>query len=426
MRNDEGYGVDDGLDPQARRWLDAAYSVKVDVATAAGHLWRIHREADTEPVVLPDVPDVLVERAEQIAGATVAARPDQSAAVQPAPGPRRPRRSLVAVLSAVFMFATSGIAVAASGGALPGQVLYPVKLGAERAQLLDRVKCGLERAQLILTIGSERDAQLHLRIAKTRLDEASAVAADRPETVPRLLVAAADAADRAERLAGPSVSDGVAEVRQATGTALTDIAARVDSTSASELGVLAGRLGLDELVVGSSVAQEGTDTTARVPARTDDSAPSSARAPEEPPVRLVDDPPAFPPLREPAADEQLAAEEEPAVDEEAAAAPPPAAERPDPPRASPGTAEPPTGPEGSSGGSPVGGGAEDESASEETAADEEAASESEEPAEDEAASESEAPPEDEAASDDAPPSEDEGGAKRRPDMDELAERFEES
>jgi hypothetical protein len=406
MRSDDGFDeIQDGLDPQLCRWLRAACRVEVDVETAAAHLWRIHHEANTAPLLLPDV---LVERAARIAGTAGPAEVHGTPATRgepPVTGSdpqpqsmdkmgRRPRRSLVAVLSAVFMFATSGIAVAASGGALPGEMLYPVKLGAERAQL-------------VLTLSPAKDAHLHLRFAQKRLEEASAVLASRPESVPRLLIAAADAADHAERLAGPDVSEGVAEVRQATGTALTSVVSVVDPADAAELGVLADRLGMPTLALSGEPRDPGT------PARTplaEDALPTSppvARMTEDPPLRAAE---AFP---RPAPDPESTADAAPT---ESPAAPAPATERPQPSRPAAGgtTSVPSASPDP----------APDPQPSSDEQGEEPSSGESP-PAED---ADSEGGQGESAASEDPPPSEepaaDEEGAKHMPGMDELAQRFE--
>jgi hypothetical protein len=401
MRSDDDPRLDDGLDPQVGQWLDAAYAAKVDVETAASHLWRIHREANAaEPLVLPDT---LMERAEQIVAGDgqLGLQRDEPA---PTPPPaRRPRRSLVAVLSAVFMFSTSGIAIAASGGALPGDMLYPVKLGAERAQL-------------ILTLSPDRDAQLHLRFAQNRLDEAAAVLEVRPESVPRLLLAAADAADTAERLAGPAVSRDVAEVRQAAGTTLTTIQATADSSSAEELSRLADRLGV------GAVALEGDEGSDReTNARTGASeAPTSStstadRSADETPPRVVERP------VERAVPRPLPADPVPSeLEPSSEAEPPSAAERPDPPRSNGGvpstTSE--EGRESTTGGQTGAAPTDEEnppSDGGETPA--EQPQDGEGPADDTGDADA-----DESDEDGAAPEEE--GRKRRPPMGELAERFE--
>ena len=77
-------------------------------------------------------------------------------------GPKRSRRRLIVTLlaAAISVLLLTGSAVAASAGALPGQLLYPVK----RA---------VEKIDLALHGDPAAKARLHLQFAQRRLDELS-------------------------------------------------------------------------------------------------------------------------------------------------------------------------------------------------------------------------------------------------------------
>ena len=101
-------------DPVIAELLDDAFVGAVDVETAARHLWAIHAAAQEQEQVREQ------------------ARPEPV----PSLAGRRIPRTAVPLLALVMVMSSSGVAVAASQGSLPGDVLYPVKRGTERAQLI--------------------------------------------------------------------------------------------------------------------------------------------------------------------------------------------------------------------------------------------------------------------------------------------------
>lgn len=142
------------LNPAVAELLDDAFVGPVDVETAARHLWAIHDAArghaagvDPEPAPAQPVPS--------LAG-------------------RRIPRAAIPVLALVMVLSSSGVAVAASQGSLPGDVLYPVKRGSERAQL-------------IFARDPVTRAELQLSFARTRLDEITRIAETRPQHVESLV-----------------------------------------------------------------------------------------------------------------------------------------------------------------------------------------------------------------------------------------------
>lgn len=142
-------------DPAIGAALWRAYAVRVDLDAAARHLWRIHRAAG------------------------LGSRPGAAAGL---------RRLTVAVLTAMMLVTSSGVAVGASRS-IPGDFLYALKRGVERAQLL-------------VARSPEDVAQLHLRFARERMQEAQVAARVRPGSVPGLVSDALGALEQAQRLGG--------------------------------------------------------------------------------------------------------------------------------------------------------------------------------------------------------------------------------
>lgn len=146
----------DDLDPAISAEFKRAFAVRLDVETAARHLWVLHRAARDQGTAVESYPDPTAE----VVGA--------------APRPRAWQRVLVPMMTMVVMFFGASAAVAASATSLPGDVLYPVKRGTETAQLL-------------FADGPEAEAQLQLQFARTRLNELRAIAATRPERVAQVV-----------------------------------------------------------------------------------------------------------------------------------------------------------------------------------------------------------------------------------------------
>lgn len=147
---------DDDSDSATAELLQRAYGRRVDVDTAARHLWAIDSAARSA-------------RGRRRVG--------------------RRRRAVVSVLTSVMLVASSGAAVGASTGTLPGDTLYVVKRGTERVRLA-------------LAVRPEADAQTRLAIAHERWSEAQRAAEARPETVPALLQEVLDALKKVEHHGG--------------------------------------------------------------------------------------------------------------------------------------------------------------------------------------------------------------------------------
>ncbi len=120
---------------------------------------------------------------------------------------RRPRRAVVASLVGAMLVGSSTGALAASDDSLPGDMLYPVKRGTEQARLFAAVPFS--------AVGP-----VHLDIAQTRVEEAGAVAHERPADVPQLVVEAEEALAAAER-EGVDVAAVAPELAEAAGRAIT-------------------------------------------------------------------------------------------------------------------------------------------------------------------------------------------------------------
>lgn len=185
----------DDLDPRLAALFTRAFATPVEVEVAARHLWSIDREGTR----------LTTERAQ----------------------PRGLRRVLVTGLAALALMTTSSAAVAASGPSLPGDLLYPVKIGAEQARLT-------------LARGPESEALVLLDIASRRLADAQRAATERPEAVDGLLAEAASALSAAGAVpdASPGVTEAAEQVRRT--------AAQTASALAPELGPQ-GRQSLGEV-----------------------------------------------------------------------------------------------------------------------------------------------------------------------------------
>jgi len=142
-------------DPRADDALDAALDRLVHGEPAdalAGLDPLIQTARDVRDALRTDVPDAVARS--HIAAMTEAATPER----------RRPRHRVLMVLiaAAITTILLAGGAVAASAGALPGQLLYPVK----RA---------VEKIDLVLHHDPASRARLHLEFAQRRLNELSAL-----------------------------------------------------------------------------------------------------------------------------------------------------------------------------------------------------------------------------------------------------------
>lgn len=230
---------EDREDSAVAELLRRAYARRVDLDTAARHLWAIDVAARSR------------RRAER-AG--------------------RSRRAVVAVLTSLMVVATSGVGVAASNGALPGDPLYSLKRGTERVRL-------------VLAVNPETDAQVHLAIARKRWDEAQRAAEARPDVVPDLLKDTFVALQAAEQRGGAAASEAVA--------------------LRSEITENSSRIALGERPPSAPAAEEAPDEPAPVPFTQGPSPEADAEAPAEP------TPPASP---EPTASPSPPADEPPSSD----------------------------------------------------------------------------------------------------------------
>jgi len=178
--------ITEDLDPALAAVLQRAFLRPVGVETAARHLWTIDHEGT---------------QLQQVATA-----------------PRRWRKAAVAALTSALLVGSSSAAVAASGPALPGDLLYSVKLGSEQARLL-------------IALSPEADARVHLDIARRRMAEARRAAVVRPEVVDQLVADALGELDAAERAGGAELAGEVAEVRTEAARTVADLDVTVDAGS---------------------------------------------------------------------------------------------------------------------------------------------------------------------------------------------------
>lgn len=161
-------GPEDQHDELIAGLLRRAYAVRTDLDTAARHLYAIHAAAGT------------VARTGRVLS-----------------------RGLAATVCALAMFASSGVAIAASSSALPGDSLYSVKRGVEQVRLL-------------VAFSAEDEARVLLDLAERRLAEADRAAQQRPEVVEGLLSDATRALAAADALATPELVAQVERVRSRT------------------------------------------------------------------------------------------------------------------------------------------------------------------------------------------------------------------
>ena len=187
---------DPPADEELRELIHRSFATTVDVDTAARHLWVLHR---------------------------VGARMQRARRA-------RVRQGLVVACLSLILFATSGVSVALSSSALPGEALYHVKRGAESVHLL-------------VTRAPEHDARLNLKFARMRLSEAVAVAPLRPLELPRLFGDAAASVERAEEVGGPAVAAEATALRMEASETILALSGSVDGEVALALEDVGRRLG---------------------------------------------------------------------------------------------------------------------------------------------------------------------------------------
>lgn len=218
-------------DEELRELVHRSFATTVDVDTAARHLWVLHRVG------------AHMQRARRT----------------------RVRQGLVVACLALMLFATSGVAVALSNGALPGEALYHVKRGAESVQLL-------------VTRAPEADARLNLRFARVRLGEAVAVAAVRPLELPRLFGDAAASVERAEEVGGPAVAAEATALRMEASETILALSGSVDGEVALALADVERKLGDVAVALERDADGDGAAQDSPAPPRRPVEAPEQRRS----------------------------------------------------------------------------------------------------------------------------------------------------
>lgn len=275
---------DRDLDPELERLLREAFSSRLDVEVASSHLWRIHHEGERGSA-LDGHGDRDVARTRTPAGATpttaVKKRPPRHARGHV----RGTRRLVVLVLTFGMMLSMSGAAVAASGDALPGDALYPVK----------RVS---EQAALLLTPSAQGRAELRIRFAQTRLNEILTASRERPDVVPDLWkdledtieTVAQDAPVEAESLRqqvvalAPTVVSETAVAGDPPSSTAPTPAAAVDAGPALETLPPISESATPTVTVTEDAAAASTPTTTVDPDPTGSPMPSSSPSPSSTPT----------------------------------------------------------------------------------------------------------------------------------------------
>jgi hypothetical protein len=181
-----GRGFDsEGGDREVGRFVEETYATRVGLDAAARHLWAVDREA---------------RRLRR----------------------RRRHQRLVSAAASLLLLITAAGAVAGSATALPGETLYPVKEG-------------LERAELTMAVSDDAHARAHVRHSRARLEELREAAESNPEVVPELAERFFESLDRAVAVGGPSVAGQVAALRSIGAAELNTIMADLDSSIAESL-----------------------------------------------------------------------------------------------------------------------------------------------------------------------------------------------
>ncbi len=162
---------------------------------------------------------------------TRSAAPGTRHAARRAPAPLRSRLAAAVLMLLVVVTAGSGITVAAAQDALPGDMLYPVKLAAERVTL---VTAG----------GDSERVEHHLDLAERRIDEAAG-----------LVAGDGDLDGLASVLARHLAELDAAEASAGTDPALQDAVDAALGTSAERLAALTGTVP-EEVAPGAERALE--------------------------------------------------------------------------------------------------------------------------------------------------------------------------
>lgn len=202
--------------------------VDAELRELVGVVGTLRRAVDDDPDATPRADFAADLRARLMAEAADVLEPGSPLVLPPRPVGRRERRLVAAAAAVVLVGGTAGMA-AASSGALPGDALYPVKRGIERAE------AGLSASKA----GKGRDL---LHQASGRLTEVHGLlAADRLGGEPRVPLALDDFVTQSRQGAGllmESFRDDrdpaqVTDVRTFTADALDDLADLATTAPAS-------------------------------------------------------------------------------------------------------------------------------------------------------------------------------------------------
>lgn len=233
---------DDDLDPALGAMLRRALRQRVDPETSARHMAIIKSEA---------------------------------ARLQAERGARRirvRRHLLIAALIGLLLMSMSGGAVAASGAALPGDLLYPVKLGTEQVRLL-------------IARSPEADSAVRLDIARRRITEAQQAVNQRPESVNGLVQKAMVALDAANTERDPALRRTASDLKdQASRTvAQTDDLDPVQADDALQTPSPRTTPGSRGPGVAESPSASPSGTSSGSPKRTDEPKRRPSASPTAPP-----------------------------------------------------------------------------------------------------------------------------------------------
>lgn len=182
----DGRGPDAG-DREIGRRVREAYATRLDIDTAAQHLWSMDHEA------------------RRLRG-------------------RRRRQRLVSAAASLLLLLAGAGTVAGSAAALPGETLYPVKES-------------LERAELSIAFSDAANARAHLRHSRVRLEELERAAESNPEVVPEIAERFFASLDRAAALGGEAVAVEVAALRTSASLLMDRLARDLDPSIARSLTV---------------------------------------------------------------------------------------------------------------------------------------------------------------------------------------------
>lgn len=249
---DEPPGRSD-LDPRTAEAIEQAYGKRVELDTAARHLWVLYRAAGAVGTARGEAreqePEHEFEHEADGRDAPVGDAPSEGGSRRRLAGMRHVALS---VLTGVALLATSGAAVAASSSALPGDALYVLKRGTEQVRL-------------VIATGSGTEAQMRLQLARERWTEAKRVVGDRPELVPELVRDAVESLEAAERGEGQAAEE-VDSLRRQLVDESPRVAADLDDRGREDVETSMSRLtGTDTADMVERDGDRGGVTTTELP-----------------------------------------------------------------------------------------------------------------------------------------------------------------